>query len=84
MTKQFNIRSEKAYALASKHAQASGKPLAAIVEEALRDFDEKVSIAREKRAQKMHDLISAIQDEVAKSSVKFEIDDMYDEDGLPC
>jgi hypothetical protein len=83
MTKQFNIRSEKAHALATKHAEASGKSLAAIVEQALEDFDRKAELERAERSRRWHAAVKAIQDEIAKSDVKFDLDDMYDEDGLP-
>ncbi len=84
MTEQFNIRSKKAREIATRHAQAKGKSLAMIVEEALELFDAQAATEKAERARKMREAMRAIQAGVANSTVTFDIEDLYDEDGLPC
>jgi hypothetical protein len=83
MTKQFNIRSAKAHAIALKHARASGKSLQQIVEAALEEFDSTHQPVVDEEAL-WGSLLRKAQDEVRQSKSKFRIEDLYDsETGLP-
>jgi hypothetical protein len=83
MTRQFNIRSEKARELAVKHARLTGKPLSQIVEEALEAFD-KGQPSRVNEAELWGPLLHEAQAHFRESRAEFKIEDLYDpETGLP-
>jgi hypothetical protein len=83
MTRQFNIRSEKARELAVKHARLTGKPLSQIVEEALEAFD-KGQPSGISEAELWGPLLREAQAHFRKSKTEFRIEDLYDpETGLP-
>ena len=83
MTRQFNIRSEKARELATKYARLTGKPLSQIVEEALEAFDKEQPKAQDDQ-QIWSRLLKESQALVRKSKCDFNIEDLYDpETGLP-
>lgn len=81
MGKQFNIRSDKAYELASDMAARHGKPIVRIVEEALTAYRD-VEIEQRRKAWREaleHDWVRLRQ-----STSNFEIEDLYDpETGFP-
>jgi hypothetical protein len=81
MGKQFNIRSDMAYELATEMAAIHGKPIARIVEEALTAYRAQEIEERRKRwdAALAHDRALLRQ-----STSNFEIEDLYDsETGFP-
>ena len=83
MTRQFNIRSEKARELATKHARLTGKPLSQIVEEALEAFDKGQPKAQDE-LQVWKRLLAESQALVRETKCNFKIEDFYDpETGLP-
>lgn len=82
MGKQFNIRSEKAHALALDLSQRFNQPLSKVVEDALTAYDAKVAADE---AELWGPMLRAAQKEARESTSTFEVDDLYDPDtGLPC
>jgi hypothetical protein len=83
MTKQFNIRSAKAHAIALKHARARSQSLQQIVEAALEEFDSKHQPIVDEETL-WGSLLRKAQDEVRRSKSNFRIEELYDpETGLP-
>ena len=82
MTKQFNIRNEKAYELAVSLSDRLGKPMHKVVEEALKAFDAAQPKAKS-QLEHWYKLLEKDWELLSKSTSTFEIEDMYDEDGLP-
>ncbi len=82
MTKQFNIRSERAHELAMDLSRMLDKPMSVIVEDALAAYKRKLE---DDEAELWGPLLRETQAAFKASKVKFEIEDMYDpETGLPC
>jgi hypothetical protein len=83
MTKQFNIRSAKAHAIALKLSRTTGKPLHQVVEEALEAFDSECPAQPESWESWATDLKPTWQ-KVAERREEYKIEDLYDpETGLP-
>lgn len=82
MTKQFNIRNDKAYELAVHWSGRLGMPMHKVVEEALTAFDAAQPKAKT-QLERWYELLEKDWELLSKSTSTFEIDDMYDEDGLP-
>ena len=81
MTRQFNIRSEKARELALDLSKMLHRPLATVVEDALTAYKRKID---EDEAELWGPLLRETQAAFRASTVKFEIEDLYDpETGLP-
>ena len=82
MTKQFNIRSEKAHALAVDLSKRRGKSLTQVVEDALEAYDQRVAA---KEAYVFGPLLREAQAAARRSPSDIKIEDLYDpETGLPC
>lgn len=84
MTKQVNIRSDKAHELAIKLSQRHGKSITALIEEALAEMDARDEAFMAKRAADFHAALEHDRALLRESGVTFKIEDMYGEDGLPC
>lgn len=83
MAKQFNIRSEKAHALALDLSNRLGRPMHQIVEEALAAFD--AAQPREVSEDELWGpMLERAQAAVREANCDFRIEDLYDpETGLP-
>ncbi len=84
MTKQVSIRSQKAHELAIKLSQRHNKTITALIEEALAEMDARDEAALEARRARYRAAIEHDQALFRESGIVFEIEDMYDDDGLPC
>jgi hypothetical protein len=83
MTKQFNIRSAKAHAIALKLSRTTGKPLHQVVEEALEALDASHTGAAESW-ETWQAKLQPTWDYLAKRPAEFRIEDLYDpETGMP-
>lgn len=81
MTKQLNIRSDRAHELALDMSRRFDQPLGKIVEDALEAYDAK-NAAEE--AELWGPLLRAAQQAARESPSTFKIEDLYDpETGLP-
>jgi hypothetical protein len=80
MARQLNIRSDRAVELARNLAARHRKPIARVVEEALEAFGGETKQARLERWTRM---LEEGRKQLSESDSSFEIEDMYDEDGLP-
>ncbi len=79
---QLNIKSEEAYALASKIAAAEGISLTQAVIEALRRREREVS--KEARFARAMDIIQDMRSRMTPEFLALDIDDLlYDQYGLP-
>lgn len=82
MTKQFNIRSQKAHALALDLSRTLDRPLATVVEDALAAYKRKLD---DDEAELWGPKLRAVQAAFRESKDDFKIEDLYDpETGLPC
>ena len=81
MARQLNIRSDRAYELASRLAARRGQPVARVVEDALEAAEAKEDTPEERYKQ----LKAALEATWAlpRATPAFSLEDMYDEDGLP-
>lgn len=77
----LNIKNERVHALAREAARLTGKNQTSVIEEALEKLLAELSHAKE--TQRRHDLIRAIQADLASTPAGITIEDLYDEDGLP-
>jgi hypothetical protein len=84
MTKQVSIRSERAHELAIKLSKRHGKTITQLIEDALADVDARDEAAVEERRKRWMTAIVPVQRAVREQGVTFEVEDMYDNDGLPC
>ena len=84
MTKQVNIRSDKAHKLAVRLSQRHGKSITALIEESLAEMDARDEAFMAKRAAEFHVALEHDRALLRESKSTFKIEDMYDEDGLPC
>jgi len=80
MARQLNIRSDRAVELARDLAARHGKPVTRIVEEALEAYGGET---KEERLARWRKMLEEGRKELEQSESVFEIEDMYDEDGLP-
>jgi hypothetical protein len=81
MARQLNIRSDRAYRLAASLASRQGRPIAAVVEEALALYDA-ASGAPGARLERWKAQLETSRRRL--NADPFEIDDLYDPDtGLP-
>lgn len=84
MGKQFNIRSEKAHALALDLSQRFNQPLSKIVEDALAAYDRAQPPRPTKNEVLWGPLLADAQRAVKEANSDFMIEDLYDaETGLP-
>ncbi len=81
MGRQFNIRSDRAYEIASEISERDGKTLSAVVEDALAAYQEATE-TREQRIQRWQAMLA--EDRKQMNDSDFKIEDLYDsETGLP-
>ena len=81
MGRQFNIRSDRAYALASELSALQGRTLAAVVEDALAIYRQTIDAPSE-RVKRWKAMLREDRKHLTDST--FEIEDLYDpETGLP-
>lgn len=78
MPRQLNIRSDRAVELARDLSARHRKPIARIVEDALEAYGGET---REERLERWMKMIEEGRKE--DNGCGFELEDMYDEDGLP-
>lgn len=78
MARQLNIRSDRAVELARDLAARHRKPVARIVEDALEAYGGET---KDERLERWRQMLKRNREHVDTSD--FEIDDMYDEIGLP-
>lgn len=88
MTKQLNIRSDEAHALASDFAERLHTDVTDVVVRALRDFGAKLMVREELTAsqQREYEALCALSRKTAASKLPGATSDhrdMYDEFGLP-
>ena len=84
MAKQVSIRSDRAHALAVKLAQRHGKSITALIEDALAELDARDEAAIAERRTRWSAALEQDRKMLEGRNIAFEIEDMYDEDGLPC
>lgn len=84
MTKQVSIRSDRAHALAVKLAQRHGKSITALIEDALAELDARDEAAIAERRIRWAAAMEESWKMLEGRDIAFDIEDMYDEDGLPC
>ena len=84
MGKQVSIRSDRAHELAVRLSNRHGKSMTATIEEALAERDAKDQAAIEERKARWRKALEHDWKTLEGSKFEFEIEDMYDEDGLPC
>ncbi len=77
----LNIKNERVHALAREAARLTGKNQTSVIEEALEKL--LAELSRTQEIQRRHDLIRAIQADIASTPAGITIEDLYDEDGLP-
>jgi hypothetical protein len=79
---QLNIKSEEAYELATKIAEAEGVSLTQAVLEALRRREREISA--DVRFEKAMEIIKDMRSRMSPELLALDIDDyLYDENGLP-
>ena len=84
MSKQFNIRSERARELAIELSKRLGKPLNQVVEEALQAYDEAQPRALTRADVFSREALEKLWAEAREKPEIFKIEDLYDsETGLP-
>lgn len=82
MGMQLNIKSEEAYALATKIAAAEGVSLTQVVIEALRRREREVSA--DARFDKAMEIIKNMRSRMSPELLALDVNEyLYDEDGLP-
>jgi hypothetical protein len=82
MGMQLNIKSEEAYELATKIAEAEGVSLTQAVLEALRRREREISA--DVRFEKAMEIIKDMRSRISPELLALDIDDyLYDENGLP-
>jgi hypothetical protein len=81
--KQIAIRSERARELVTRLSQRHGKSITATIEDALAEMDSRDEAALAERRARWRAVIAHDQKLIRESGITFEIEDMYDEDGLP-
>jgi hypothetical protein len=82
MSKQLNIRSDRAHALALDMSKRLHKPLAQVVEDALEAYHKKIET---EEAALWGPLLRNAQVAARAFPPDFEIEDLYDpETGMPC
>lgn len=82
MGMQLNIKSEEAYALASKIAEAEGVSLTQAVVEALRRRERELSA--DARFERAMELIKDMRSRMSPELLALDVNDfLYDENGLP-
>jgi hypothetical protein len=88
MGQQIAIRSDKARELVDRLSERHGKSITAVIEDALQQMDaqDEATRAAEREARRIcwHEALEHDRAILRESNVNFEIEDMYDEDGLPC
>lgn len=88
MGQQIAIRSDKARELVDKLSERHGKSITAVIEDALVEMDARDEARRaveiEERRKRWRAAIEHDQAIIREANVNFKIEDMYDEDGLPC
>jgi hypothetical protein len=83
MGQQIAIRSDLARELVTRLSQRHGKSITATIEEALIAMEARDEAAIGERRARWRAAIEHDQALIREAGVTFEIDDMYDEDGLP-
>jgi hypothetical protein len=83
MGQQIAIRSDLARELVTKLSQRRGKSITATIEEALIAMDASDEAAIAARVARWRAVLEPIQKSIQEHGVTFELEDMYDDDGLP-
>jgi hypothetical protein len=83
MGQQIAIRSDLARELVTKLSQRRGKSITATIEEALTAMDASDEAAIAARVARWRAVLEPIQKSIQEHGVTFELEDMYDDDGLP-
>ncbi len=84
MGQQIAIRSDRARELVMRLSKRHGKSITATIEDALAEMEAREYAAIAERRERWKAAIAHDQELFRQSGAKFELDDMYDEDGLPC
>jgi hypothetical protein len=83
MGQQIAIRSDRARELVTKLSARHGKSITATIEEALASMEARDEAVIAERRTRWHAAMVHDQALFRESGITFDIDDMYDEDGLP-
>jgi hypothetical protein len=83
MGQQIAIRSDRARELVNRLAQRHGKSITATIEDALAVMDARDEAVIAERKARWRKAIEHDQALFRESGISFEIEDMYDEGGLP-
>ena len=88
MGQQIAIRSDKARELVDKLSERHGMSITSVIEAALAEMDARDEATRtaeiEERRRRWRAAIEHDQAIIREANVNFKIEDLYDQDGLPC
>ncbi len=83
MGQQIAIRSDRARELVMRLSQRHGKSITATIEDALAAMEARDEAVIAERLARWRAVVEPIQKSIQEHGIDFEIEDMYDEDGLP-